>query len=382
MRSKDNFFGYRLREAREVRSFTVAQLAERVGVSKQAISQYESGKTAPTPENLFQISRVLDIPAQFFQRPKEVLEAAKTPLQFRSFKSATKADRMAAANKAEWLAEATDYLSTFVDLPINSLPDLAIGEDFLNLTAPEIEEIAIETRRAWNIGSGPISNLARLLESRGIIIARLAIAEKLDAFSFYRNKKPFIVLGRENTTFFRSRFDAAHELAHLILHANVDQEDLWDNEKLKIIEKNHAHRFASAFLMPGESFKSEAKSLSMPFLLELKKRWGVSVQAIVFRMHNLNIITDETKTNFFRNYRNRKFEPLDQDYPLEKPYLLTKVFEMLITEGLITPQDFTFKLGLNKTHAAEILGVDQKIFERTENGKLIDFDITLRKPLP
>ena len=46
----------------------------------------------------------------------------------------------------------------------------------------EIEEIATDVRRFWNLGDGPISNVTLLLENNGAIVTRTEMgADNLDA---------------------------------------------------------------------------------------------------------------------------------------------------------------------------------------------------------
>ena len=54
-------------------------------------------------------------------------------------------------------------------------------------------------------------------------------------------------------------FDMAHELGHILLHLWSESLDLIGKEEFKSRE-NQANRFASAFLLPKESFLQEIQA--------------------------------------------------------------------------------------------------------------------------
>src|SRR5690349_8107394 len=116
------FEGSRLREAREARGLSAASLAEVVGISRQVISQYEHGQTAPTPDNLYLIAGTLNLPVAFFLQPPRAL--ADRTVFFRSLAAATKGERAKAERRLDWLEDLVKYLETFVEFPAVAFPDL------------------------------------------------------------------------------------------------------------------------------------------------------------------------------------------------------------------------------------------------------------------
>src|SRR5690606_25855213 len=106
-----------------------------------------------------------------------------------------------------------------------------------------------------------IVGLPALLEKNGIIIFQLTMPTKVNGFSFLANDKVPFVISAKNTTATRNRFNLAHELAHILLHASVvDEIELNNNHRL--IE-HQANRFASAFLFPKERFLDEFYSTNI-----------------------------------------------------------------------------------------------------------------------
>ena len=199
----------------------------------------------------------------------------------------------------------------------------------------EIEDIAQLTRRHWGLGDGPIANMVALLETYGAVATRFSLGSaRIDAFSCWISGKPYIVLGSDRKSAARSRFDAAHELGHLILHRDISQEDIQKKSVLDRIEQE-ANRFAGAFLFPRNSFLSEFYSTRMGHLAGLKRRWRVSIQAIAHRAKDLDAIDEYQYINFRKQISAQKMlvvETLDDVLPLENPSLLVKAWD-LISQG-------------------------------------------------
>jgi Zn-dependent peptidase ImmA (M78 family) len=105
----------------------------------------------------------------------------------------------------------------------------------------------------------------------------------VDAYSVWRGLRPFVFLNTGKSTE-RRRFDAAHELAHLVLHQHAAPNGI-EAEK-------EAHAFAGAFLMPRASMKSFGRIVpNLDYLMRLKRSWGVSVAAMTLRLHELGLLT-------------------------------------------------------------------------------------------
>ena len=216
------FVGGRLREAREARGLSAIALSDIAGVTRQTMSQYEKDQATPGPEVLARISSRLNLPEQFFMLP--LRETERGTIFFRSMAASTKTARTRAESRFAWLQDITEYLTEFVELPEADFPVLSLPEDPLLISDDDIEEAAANLRAYWNLGELPIANMVSLLENKGAIIARGALgAETLDSLSEFApgQKRPFILIGTDKGTSSRWRFDAAHELGHIILHAHV-----------------------------------------------------------------------------------------------------------------------------------------------------------------
>ena len=331
----EGFQKERLIQIRKARGLTAISLADMAGLRQPTISQYEKGKQNPRQENLDNMATVLNVPVSFFLRSIDVEKPSM--VFYRSMSAATKAARESAEARYEWALEAIDYLLEFFDFPQLNFPELEIPHDFREITDWHIEFLAKQLREHWTLGEGPITNMVRTLESNGVVTWRTAFeARTLDAFSEYRLPHPVVVLSSDKQNYFRSRFDAAHELGHMVLHLGVDHTALNKSSEFKLIEEQ-AHHFAAAFLLPATAFEADMWSASLDTFRALKPRWNVSIAMQIMRCKQLGLVTDSELKRLWINRARRgwsKQEPLDDTIPAESPNLINKSFKMLIDENV------------------------------------------------
>lgn len=356
------FVGGRLREAREARGISAIALSDIAGVSRQTMSQYERDQATPGPEVLSRISSTLNLPERFFMLP--LRETERGTIFYRSMAAATKGARTRAESRFAWLQDITDYLSEFVELPEADFPMLPLPTDPLLISDNEIEEAAEALRVYWNLGDTPIANMVSLLENKGAIVARGALgAETLDSLSEFvpGQQRPFIVIGTDKGTASRWRFDAAHELGHIILHAHVSPSLLAKADRFKLIE-NQAHRFAGAFLLPCASFGDDLYGANLDNFKTLKLKWKMSISAMVMRARQCGMITEETERRLWINLSRRgwrKLEPYDDSTPPEEPRLLRSAIELILEEGGQTPDEILDRLALPASDLESLTGLPE-----------------------
>lgn len=376
------FVGERLRQAREVRGISASALSEIVGVSRAAISQYESvapNSPSPSPDVMRTLSRVLNLPVQWFLRPMQ--ECKHGNIFYRCLSSATKGARLRAERRYEWLREIVGYVQQYVNMPQVRVPDFDVPTDPTQLHDTTIDELAAETRRFWGLGNSPISNVTWLLENNGAVVARFELlASTLDAFSEWvpQENRPYVILGSDKGSAARSRFDAAHELGHVILHRNLRTGSLSHKDLFLHIERQ-AHRFAAAFLLPEETFGAEVSIPSLDALRTLKERWRVSIAAMIVRLKQLEIVDSEQEKRLWMNMGRRKWrskEPLDDILEPEQPRYLRRCVEVLVSKGLISGLDIPASFGIPSTDVEQLLGLEQGFLDRA--GQSID----LKTPAP
>ena len=264
----------RLSVARQRALLTKKELAARIGVDARTVSGYEAGQYVPSDEVVTKIARALRYPKEFFLAD-DIDVPSQDGVSFRSLTRMTSRQRDAAIAAGAIGYLLSDWVESEFELPAVNLPDLR--ED-----SPETA--AMSLRHYWELGETPVKNIIHLLESKGVRVFSLAEnAVEVDAYSVWRGKRPCIFLNTGKSSE-RRRFDAAHELAHLVLHKHAGSVGL-EAEK-------EANSFASAFLMPLASMKTFGRVTSVDQLISLKRKWIVSVAALAYRLHDLRLMSD------------------------------------------------------------------------------------------
>jgi len=342
----------KLKEARLAQRLTQTDLAALVGKTRQAISAYEQGEINPEPDVMDRIASKLHQPLGYFSGDP-AQEFGESSLRFfRAFGPKTKRRNLACEVFGGWLARTAKYLDEFVNYPRLNIPSAeeptsADGR----YTQEEIESAAALCRKAWNLGLGPISNVVSLLENNGVIVCRYVIQdEQVEAFSFWNGPKALIFLASDKDSACRARFDAAHELGHLVLHRGIGAEEIEGDDVLKAIERE-ADLFAGAFLLPKASFLAEVFSTRLDAFFPLKLRWKVSAAAMIRRCHHLGAIDDDQylnlqKTISFRKIRKR--EPHDGTIPMEEPKLLNRAATLLLSSGHKSPDEIATGIQIDR----------------------------------
>lgn len=312
----------RIAFARTRRRWTKTRLAAELGVQSRTIQGYEAGEYEPEPERLAQMAALLRFPVPFFAGA-DLPRISEHTASFRSMSKMSAALRDSALNAGSLAFVLNHWIESRFKLPTAELPDLS------DLSP---EDAAATLRRIWGLGQAPISNMIHLLESKGIRVYSLAIeAREVDAFSVWHEGTPFVFLNTFKSAE-HSRFDAGHELGHLVrdrhsmLHGNAHSPEM----------EREANAFASAFLMPRDDVVARRPSLvTVPQLIALKSYWGVSLAALAYRMNGLELVTEWTYRTLCidiakKGYRTKEPRPMRQ----ETSQMLNKVFDALRQEGV------------------------------------------------
>ncbi len=349
----------RLAEARLALQVSRAELARDLGMSGQAIGFYETGERRPDMSVLLRIAERLEQPVSFFLKKSPPADFNRGTRFFRSVGSKSNKINHALDVKAKWLWELVMSVAEEIKLPNHALPDVDPPRSEGGYRLEEIETVASRVRRAWSLGDGPIANAIALFETHGIIVTRFELgSDKIDAFSCWIRQRPYIFLGSDKKSCCRSRFDAAHELGHLLLHTDIAQEDIEDKSVRQRIERE-ANLFAGAFLLPRVSMLREFYSTRLNHLEGMKSRWRVSMQAIAHRAKEIDLI-DEYQYILFRKQVSAnnfaKSEPLDREIPLEQPQWLLKCWNVFAEKRDIAAAGVEDELGFTLDRVMSLFG--------------------------
>lgn len=350
----------RLVLARKRRGLTVTRLAQMAGLTARRLSDYENGRAHPSAPSLAALVEALEFPEPFFTA-EEVADLPVESVSFRALSKMTASQRDIALSGGRLARILQDWIGARFRLPTPELPSLT---SFSRLGDGEqvpfpgeagsadcpAERAAELVRARWGLGVAPIPNMVHLLESHGVRVFSLSRdCPEVDAFSFWDRGIPFVLLGTEKTAE-RGRFDAAHELGHLVLHG---EEQVPHGPQAE----GEAHRFAAALLMPvADVIAHTPRNPSTHWILQAKRRWKVAAMALAHRLHELNLTTEwQYRSHCVELGRlgYRKAEP-QSGLARETSQVLGKVFTALRAEG-IPPSDVARDLRLRPADLSDLI---------------------------
>lgn len=351
----------RLTLARKRRGLTMTKLAAAVGVEPRSVSAYEKGEFGPDNERLTKLSSALNFPESFFFGD-DLDEPTPDIASFRALSKMTAGQRDTALGSGAIALMLNAWIEARFELPSSDLPDLS------REGSPEAAALAL--RQQWGLGELPVKNMIHLLEAKGVRVFSLSVdASEVDAFSMWRQSTPFVFLNTKKSAE-HSRFDAAHELGHLVLHRHGSPQGRE--------AEREANAFASALLMPKASVLAYAPRMAtLEHLIQLKKLWGVSVAALTYRLHAVGVLSDWHYQSLYIELSSRGYRKKEPDEGArETSQVLQKVFAALRDES-ISRSDIASELHV----AAEEL--DQLVFGlalTVLNGSRNNGDGKARKP--
>lgn len=388
---KRAFQGGQLKSARLLRGLTVTALANETGISKQSISLYENNENKPDYERGYKLAAALQVPYEFFLQ-KDACPTQTAATYFRSLASTSKLSRTSQSIKLEYIAKIYEALFNYIDFPALNLPDVEfIGsendfdEEENHRTLIELEQIAADVRTLWGLGDGPIDDLQYALEANGIVVTGFDASEnKIDAFSqriiTSTGEVCIVALNQGEKPEGRIRFDMAHELAHILIHPWSEDLDCISKEEFKQRE-TQANIFAGAFLLPRESFSKDimAHPTDLKYYQWLKKKWKVSIQAMIYRSHQLKIISSNQYQYMMRQISKngwRHSEPGDTPYFIGEN-IFQGAIDLLKEENVLSVKGIlslfaTYGVSLYPTELEQLLHLSENtLLEETKNSRII-----------
>jgi Zn-dependent peptidase ImmA (M78 family)/transcriptional regulator with XRE-family HTH domain len=374
------FVAQRLTEAREARGLAQTALSELTGIKSQSISHYEQGRQSPSPEALVLLCEKLDLPERYFLHP--VPGHSMRGIFFRSLRPQTRTARIKAERRIGWLKEIVAYLRRHIDLPAPGLPNHPVAPTGHDASA-EIEKIAEACREQFGSGHGPVTGMVMLAENLGCIISRgFPDCEPESACSHWDRRgvegedTPFLLLPG-NAGVNHTRFDAAHELGHLVMHRSLEPETA-DPETHRILEQQ-ADRFARAFLLPAAVFGREVWAPTVDALFSLRKQWNCPLCAMVMRCGEIGIFNADQVRRASANLARRGWktgEPSEEPSPGETPQLLAGCIRLLIEGGVKDRHALLTDLSLNPADIEDLAGLPRQYL--SEGDKLRPASLKLR----
>lgn len=379
-RGVNGFRPERLAQVLDARGISQVQLAAIAGVSTGSISKWRNGLQEPQTDALANLARAVNVQPSWFLKP--IPEFDGSVQLFRSNASALKSARALMSARHSWSKELVAEFGEFVDYPSVVFPQ----RSFLNpnlITNEEIELAASECRQLWRLGLGPIPDVVLAIENAGGVVVRevtgLARIEGVSSWCAV-NERPFVFLSADKANGFRSRFDAAHELGHIVLHKHISPHIAQANHKEM---ERQAHYFAGAFLLPAETFSAEVPPMpTLDTLLALKPRWKTSVAAMQMRLAALELIDEREQLNLWKRRSARfggKSEPLDDQLIPEQPRLMRRAVCLIVESGIMSRETIPDRVGLSPGDVENLAGLPEGYFAPV-TSRVVDLDaVRLRR---
>jgi Zn-dependent peptidase ImmA (M78 family) len=306
---------------------------------------------------LIQLARALDVQVGFFLRP--VTTELTAPAFRRRTRLKAKAQNAILAKTQAWLERYLDVESFFVDRSAFVMPTI----DRQVASLEDVERVALQLREDWDLGMDPIDNLIEVLESHGIKVGIIEGVDDFDALTLWANESDPVIVVKDGIPGDRQRLNLAHELGHLILEPAGE-----------VDEEKAAYRFAGAFLVPRPMALYELgerrRDLDLYELHLLKHKYGVSMQAWIYRAQDLDIISEHVARKLWIRFRSegwREEEPGDQ-IPPETPGRMKRLVLRALAEDVIS-----------ESRAAELLGKPLTKFWEEEAEQHAGFPTLVRR---
>lgn len=297
--------------ARESRGLSQLELAEKLTLSPSHISRIEQDFTEVGEHHLKALSSVLDYPEEFFYQEGETLPPA---LALRKRNKVSQKVLLPVEAQVNIYRLSVEKLLKVIGQPEINLPVL----DIEKLGSPA--EAARKLRKLWKIEKGAINNLTQVLEDNGLFLINFDFnTERVDGMSILADGKFPVVFSNKRSLGDRQRFTLAYELGHLVMH-------LQTNPSFTRDISHEANEFAAEFLMPEKDIKGDFKDgVNLNVLADLKRKWKLSMQALLYRANDIGVITDNQKRyliNQFNSMNIRRREPAELDIQRENPMKL------------------------------------------------------------
>lgn len=346
----------RLRQLRLARGLSLEALAARMGgiVTKQALSKYEQGKANPSPLVLSKLASALEVKtAYLFSEP----EIGVRFVAYRKGSGLLKGDQEQVESLVRETLESRVRLQELTQVGNGSeLPVRA----FHVAGSEDAERAAEELREHWQLGLDPIASLVDVLEDHRVHVLKVAASAKFDGISAVAVKDEQVVaaavVSREGVPGERERLNLAHEVGHLALDISP-----------QVDEEKAAFRFGAAFLAPAETIRREVGArrafVQSAELLLLKRRFGMSVQALLYRLRDLSIISESHYVQWCKDVNRvgwRREEPLE--LPPEEPQWLRRQVLRALGECLISREEAVRLLGEDVAGEEPLSLVERRAF--------------------
>jgi Zn-dependent peptidase ImmA (M78 family)/DNA-binding XRE family transcriptional regulator len=329
--------------ARESRGITQIELAAKIGTSQSSIAKIEHGEIGISDEAIEKVSAVTQYPVSFFYQQGSI---APENLNFRKREKVAQRLLTPINAKVNIMRLHVQMLARELKVIIPSIPVIEATEE----QTPQ--KVALKLRKLWKVEKPVVDNVTKLLEQNGVVISIFNFnTERVDSRSILTDDKLPIIFLNNLMLGDRQRFSLMHQLGQIIMHTF--------NQVASNRDVSHeANQFAAEFLMPEKEIRKDFKDgITVPLLGELKRKWKVSMIALLYRADDLGYMTENQKRYVLQQFNElkiRRREPIELDVPVEKPELIRKWLTELKTKQKLDAKGLAARLHLNTDEFIEL----------------------------
>lgn len=252
-------------------------------------------------------------------------------------------------------------------------------EDFAANGFDTCDNLGTDIHRRLDLGSRPACNLLNILENTlRFKIILLGLGDGLSGASMVDSSLGVGILINAHDAPWRRNFDLAHELFHIVTWNIFSHEEIGDGSR-KTMPERYADSFAASLLLPKGHLLDALKEivvnreLKLVDIIELAKEFGVSSEAVLWRLLNLKIIkksqvdrilSDPEFRNLDRNLRRALYA---EQHPEKFPQRYISLACRCLMEGKISRGLFAEYMEIDRSEIDDYLsaaGYDVKNYEK------------------
>ena len=299
--------------AREARGLSQKELANKINMSPTNLSKIERGEIGLGKDVLKLIAEETEFPIHFFSQAGTIIPEN---LAYRKRQSVSQKIITPIQARINILCRHVQFITQALPVNVADLPKMQVT----NSQPPS--RIAQKLRQKWNITEPVIENITRLVELHQIPVLSFDFGtERIDSRTMLTEDRYPIIFINKRLQGDKLRFSIAYELGQLIMHSfpgiGADRDI-----------SHEANAFAAELLMPSKEIKKDFEhGISIPVLAQLKKKWKVSMIALLYRADDLGFLSPNQKRYLLQQFNTlhiRRREPQELDIPIEQPLLMKK----------------------------------------------------------
>lgn len=343
----------RLRAARLLLDYSVADVSELTGINAQRIENIESGSPPPSGDEVLILAAAYDRNFLDFIEESDRDPFEQTEILFRRYGNSFGAADKRAVQEFLYLCEIEHHLETQLGRRREQsfFPSVE-GSYFKGHGEQAAEQLRRHLGYEWNQVPADLYGTFRAL---GIHIFRRRLASRsISGLYIEHHVAGHCVLVNHNEDVYRQRFSTAHEVAHAFFDSSrgvvVSFVDMPQRGADDYYLEARANQFASHFLLPPETLERLPRSMEEADARLWANRLHVSTAALAIALRNAGIATPE-QAQVIRNSRVPREDKTDPEAPASLTDAQRERRTRLLNRGL---SDYYVGLCFDAYHAGHI----------------------------